>query len=172
MAVRRQLRRVGRHTVLAPPKGGRERVVPLPDVVSVALAEHLRRFGTVQSSAPWQDAKGEPVEVELLFRNRVDGPLTRTFYTHNAWLPALKAAGVERRRENEMHALRHHYASVLLDEGVSIRAVAEYLGHHDPGFTLRTYAHLMPEAEDRARAAVDSAHSRTESTRNAETGET
>jgi integrase len=57
-----------------------------------------------------------------------------------------------------MHALRHHYASVLLDGGVSIRAVSEYLGHHDPGFTLRTYAHLMPESEDRACDAIDAAH--------------
>lgn len=40
-------------------------------------------------------------------------------------------------RENGMHAPRHHYASMLLDGGVSIRALAEYLGHSDPGFTLR-----------------------------------
>lgn len=59
------------------------------------------------------------------------------------------------------NALRHHFASVLLEGGVSIRAVAEYLGHHDPGFTLRTYAHLMPESEDRARLAIDLAHDAT-----------
>ena len=51
-----------------------------------------------------------------------------------------------------MHALRHFYASVLLDAGESIRALAGYLGHTDPGFTLRTYTHLMPTSEDRARA--------------------
>jgi hypothetical protein len=32
-----------------------------------------------------------------------------------------------------------------------------YLGHADPGFTLRTYTHLMPAAEDRAWQAVDRA---------------
>lgn len=42
-------------------------------------------------------------------------------------------------------------------KGVSIRALADYLGHQDPGFTLRVYAHLMPEAEGRARAAMDAA---------------
>ena len=57
-----------------------------------------------------------------------------------------------------MHQLRHHYASVLLDGGVSIRAVSEHLGHADPGFTLRVYAHLMPDTEDCARAVVDAAH--------------
>jgi len=29
--------------------------------------------------------------------------------------------------------------------------VSEYLGHHDPGFTLCTYAHLMPESEEPGR---------------------
>jgi integrase len=56
-----------------------------------------------------------------------------------------------------MHALRHTYASVLLEGGVSIKALAEYLGHADPGFTLRTYTHLMPSSEDRTRTAVDRA---------------
>jgi integrase len=54
-----------------------------------------------------------------------------------------------------MHALRHYYASVLLDAGESIRVVADYLGHADPGFTLRTYTHLMPSSEARERQAVD-----------------
>jgi integrase len=39
--------------------------------------------------------------------------------------------------------------------GVDIRALSEYLGHHDPGYTLRTYVHLMPSADDRMRSAVD-----------------
>ncbi len=54
-----------------------------------------------------------------------------------------------------MHALRHFYASVQLEAGTSIRALANYLGHSDPGFTLRVYTHLMPSTEDRAREAID-----------------
>lgn len=165
--VSRQLRLVENQTVFAPPKGGREREVPLPNVVSVALAEHVRRYGTTKVELPWREPGGEAVSGELLFTNRDRGPLTRAYFTHNAWKPALTAAGLERNRENGMHALRHHYASVLLESGVSIRAVSEYLGHHDPGFTLRTYAHLMPESEDRARDAIDAAHAApAESTRN------
>jgi hypothetical protein len=78
----------------------------------------------------------------------------------HSWKRALRTAGVEPTRANGMHALRHYYASVLLDDGVSIRALAEYLGHADSGFTLRTYTHLMPTSEDRARQAVDAAFSR------------
>lgn len=40
-------------------------------------------------------------------------------------------------------------------KGVDIRALAEYLGHSDPGFTLRVYRHLMPSSEDKTRRAVD-----------------
>ncbi len=155
--VRQQLRLVGNQVVLAPPKGGREREVPLPDIVAVAVAEHVRRFNTAKAMLPWREPGGEERSVELLFTNRDGGALSRAYFTHNGWKPALEAAGLERNRENGMHALRHHYASVLLENGVSIRAVSEYLGHHDPGFTLRTYAHLMPESEDRARAAIDAA---------------
>jgi integrase len=56
-----------------------------------------------------------------------------------------------------MHALRHYAASSWLAGGVNIRAVAEYLGHSDPGFTLRVYAHLMPSAADAVRSAMDAA---------------
>ncbi|MGW5669463.1 tyrosine-type recombinase/integrase [Micromonospora sp. NPDC003776] len=61
-------------------------------------------------------------------------------------------------REHGFHALRHRYASVMLADGVDIRSLAEYLGHEDPGFTLRTYTHLMPSAADRARRAIDRAY--------------
>jgi integrase len=38
---------------------------------------------------------------------------------------------------------------------VDIRTVAEFLGHNDPGFTLRTYTHFIPDSADRARKAMD-----------------
>lgn len=61
-----------------------------------------------------------------------------------------------------MHALRHAYASVLLDAGENIKALSEYLGHSDPGFTLRTYTHLLPSSETRTRKAVDDAFTEAE----------
>jgi integrase len=85
------------------------------------------------------------------------GPINRGSFNNRIWKPAVAAAGLPTTRENGFHALRHHYASVLLEAGVSIRALAEYLGHEDPGFTLRVYTHLMPASEERARQAVDAA---------------
>ena len=45
------------------------------------------------------------------------------------------------------HALRHHYASVLLAAGESVVAVAERLGHENATLVLKTYGHLMPDSE-------------------------
>jgi len=150
--------------VFSPAKGGREREVPLPDWASVALAEHLRVRPAAEVTLPWSDPAGKAHTTALIFTNRDGRALTRAYYQHNAWTPALAAAQVERHRFNGFHALCHHYASVL-QRGVSIRAVAEYLGHHDPGFALWTYAHLIPEDEDRSRNAIDAAYAPADSAR-------
>ncbi len=54
-----------------------------------------------------------------------------------------------------MHALRQFYASTLLMQGVSIKELAEFLGHSAPGFTLRTYTNLVPSSYERVRLAID-----------------
>jgi integrase len=41
------------------------------------------------------------------------------------------------------HTFRHTCASMLFDAGKNVRQVADWLGHSDPAFTLRTYVHLM-----------------------------
>jgi integrase len=119
--------------VLAPPKGRKTREVPLSEVVSVAVAEHLRLY-------PYPPLDG------LVFTTRERGLTSRSYYNPHIWKPALRTAGVDPTRANGMHALRHFYASVQLEAGTSIRALAEYLGHTDPGFTLRVYTHLMPSS--------------------------
>jgi integrase len=58
-------------------------------------------------------------------------------------------------RKEGIHQLRHYYASVMLAGGVSIKELADYLGHSDPGFTLHVYAHMLPCSHDRARAVID-----------------
>ncbi len=42
------------------------------------------------------------------------------------------------------HDLRHTHASLLVAAGVPIKVVSERLGHAHPGFTMRTYQHLLP----------------------------
>jgi integrase len=99
--------------------------------------------------------------------DRIDGggAVRRTDFNTRVWKPALVTAGVileasagerhQAAREHGMHALRHFYASVLLDAGENVKALSTYLGLSDPGFTLRVYTHLMPSSDGRARKAVD-----------------
>ncbi|WP_055620929.1 site-specific integrase [Streptomyces sp. JHA19] len=163
----RQVKLVGAQMVFAPPKGAKLRDVPLPDVVSDALSAHITRRPPLEVTLPWKTPDGPPVTATLLFYSRERKALNRNYFNMYLWKPALVSAGVipERSagerfrpsREHGMHALRHYYASVLLDAGESVKALAEYLGHADPGFTLRTYTHLLPNSQDRARKAIDQA---------------
>lgn len=131
--------------VFAPPKGGKTRVVPLPHTV----AEYLKDLPTYMVTYPWEKADGKPVAVRLYLKEslRVLTPI---------WKKALKDAGLSYGpRENMFHKLRHTYASRLLKAGVDIRTLSVYLGHDDPGFTLRIYTHFLTGSGDDARQAID-----------------
>ncbi|MFI6610663.1 tyrosine-type recombinase/integrase [Streptomyces sp. NPDC050507] len=152
--------------VFAPPKGGKLRDVPLPEPVADALKAHMKLFPPVEITLPWMRAGGSPVTKRLIFTGPLGGHVWRTSLNEDHWKPALAKVGVIPKaksrehaaaREHGMHALRHFYASVLLDAGESIKAVSEYLGHSDPGLTLKMYAHLMPSSRDRARKALGAA---------------
>lgn len=56
------------------------------------------------------------------------------------------------------HAVRHHYASLLIKHGESVKTVSERLGHTNAAMTLNIYTHLWPDSEERTRAAVDKAY--------------
>lgn len=95
--------------------------------------------------------------VPLVLSSREGKALNRNYVNTHLWKPALAGCGRPYSRENGSHALRHWYASVLLDGGESIKALSEYLGPADAGSTLRTYRHLMPSSDERTRRAVDAA---------------
>lgn len=154
----RQVKYVRNQLVFAPPKYGTGRDVPLSDALAFVLSEHLRKFPPVVVELPWGDPdapKVRRVKVPLVFTSRERRALNRNYINQFIWKPALMEAGVAPVRSNGMHALRHFCASNWLEQGVSILAVAEYLGHRDEGFTLRTYTHLMPTAEEKTRLASD-----------------
>ncbi|MEU4576662.1 tyrosine-type recombinase/integrase [Nonomuraea sp. NPDC023979] len=167
--VRRQLKLLkGGPLVFAPPKGGKPRDVPLAESVKVALSEHMRRFEPVEATLPWVKEDGKPTKVRLFFSNTLGRQVHPGTFL-KVWHRALVDAGVvpklaagEKRdlvhREHGMHMLRHYFASVLLTEGESPKAVADWLGHSDGGvLLLRTYAHLMPKSEERMRMVIDGA---------------
>lgn len=83
--------------------------------------------------------------------HRSGRPIGRRSFS-DLWRAATRGAGLEGSR---FHDLRHHYASVLLSAGVSVKAVQANLGHASATVTLNVYGHFMPDDEDRTRAAVD-----------------
>ncbi|MER5358823.1 site-specific integrase [Streptomyces sp. NPDC002785] len=162
--VRQQVKKVRGSLVFAPPKRGKLRDVPLDPEVSVALTEHMKRFQPIGVTLPWVTPTGPKVTHRLVFTSSVGTALWSNGFNDERWKPALAAAGIipvpekgqrfAAAREHGMHALRHFYASVLLDAGENIKALSLYLGHSDPGFTLRVYTHLMPSSETRTRKAI------------------
>jgi integrase len=147
--------RASNRQVFALPKGRKTRTVPLPESVKDELAAHLTRYPAKRVSLPWETIDGDPVEVPLVLYTREHSALNRNYFNTFVWKRALRAAGIPDTRENGCHALRHFYASTPLNAGESIKALSEYLGHADAGFTLSTYTHLIPAIGERTRRAVD-----------------
>ncbi|WP_030416879.1 tyrosine-type recombinase/integrase [Streptomyces sp. NRRL S-1448] len=163
--VSNQVKVANGHLVFAPPKGGKERDVPLARRTAQNLRQHREEFPPVEVTLPWLRPDGPLVTKRLMFTQPGGGAIRRTDFNTRVWKPALVLANVipepkegerhQAAREEGMHALRHLYASLLLASGENIKVLSTYLGHSDPGFTLRVYTHLMPSSDGRARAAVD-----------------
>ena len=154
----RQVKRVNGRMWFSLPKGGKEREVPLAGHVALRLAAQIEAYPPVEVTLPWNEPgnlkkHGKPVTFPLLF-TKAGGSLNHSTFNTMAWRPARNAAGIG---DGGLHQLRHLFASALLAGGVDIKAVSEYLGHHDPAVTLRIYAHLMPSAEGRALRAIEAA---------------
>jgi integrase len=145
----RFLKREVRIETQVPPDGGdredpktplSKRTLPLPAFVADALAAHMAAFPPAADGSIFPTVRG--------------GPYTTTTYTM-IFRAAVARAGLP--KGTTSHDLRHHYASVLLAAGESVVAVAERLGHKNANLVIKTYGHLMPDSEERTRAALDNA---------------
>jgi integrase len=154
--VDRQLACVGNRQIFKLPKGRKTRGVPLSQGLLDVIEDYMDSHPPVTITLPWGKTTGDPVSVRLLITNDVGGVDTGSHFNKRYWVPAFIRAGITYiLGDDGMHALRHFYASTLLTRGVTIKELADYLGHSDPGFTLRTYTHLLPSSHEQARRAVD-----------------
>lgn len=167
--VRRQIKKLGTKHVYALPKSDLERDIPLPDWVAAAVRMHIAKYPPRPCTLPWEKLTGKPQTHRVLFRWSDGGHVRYRSYSEQVWKPAVSRVGIipgpdtDKRgrkryvttRKEGPHQLRHYYASVMLADGVSIKELAEFLGHHDAAFTLRVYTHLLPSSHDRARRAID-----------------
>ena len=110
-------------------KGNKERVVPLVRTVRAAIDAYLQRRGELR---PKDSA---------LFLNRRGGRLTARSVARQLETAALTAGA---RRHVHPHALRHSFATHLLDMGADLRGIQELLGHASLSTTQR-YTHVSAE---------------------------
>ncbi|HEY8124048.1 MAG TPA: tyrosine recombinase [Methylocystis sp.] len=131
-------------------KGGRERLAPLTDCARRALLSYRK---LLEETAP--DRAGS----SFLFPADSDsGHLTRQAFARD--LKALASAAGLPAADMHPHALRHAFASHLLQNGADLRVVQELLGHADIS-TTQIYTHVLDE---RMRAMVRDLHPLSETT--------
>jgi integrase len=102
-------------------------------------------------------ALGRPNSRALVFPDADGGYLRRQNWRQRVWVPALAAAAIPYFRPYD---LRHTCATLLIYEGRTVNEVAQHLGHADPGFTARTYAHVLDGASKRRRVGIEDAVAR------------
>ena len=53
-----------------------------------------------------------------------------------------------------LHDLRHTHATIALRAGIPTKVISERLGHENPAFTLKQYAHVIPGMQAEAASAI------------------
>ena len=139
-----QLQQNGREFSLVPVKSDESnRMVPMSDKLLGQIEIVLDQISDRELTKTWVD--------ELLFLSSNLTPL-RQNNIRRAFNTRLKAHGLPPMR---VHDLRHAWASVMVQEGVSIKAVQMMLGHSKSQLTLDTYAHLAPNTLHESMATID-----------------
>ena len=128
----------------APKTGYSVRSVPIPSQLVESLRAHFARQDRL-SSSPARQRDDRPV-----CTGRDGRPVSAYWLTH---LPArvAKEHGLRRIR---FHDLRHTYATLLLEAGVSLSAVSANLGHSSEAITAILYGHITPKSERDVRATL------------------
>jgi len=135
-----------RRTVTVLGKGAKVRRLPLGEPARDAVAEYLRRGRRADLHAVQPSAGADAMFLNARGRRMTPRDVRRVLDRHPL------ADG----RSLHPHALRHAYATHLLEGGADLRAVQELLGHADVG-TTQIYTHVTREL---MRAVYERTHPR------------
>jgi site-specific recombinase XerD len=135
-------------------KGGKDRFVPL----APAMVTQLRAWWNTHRHPQWLfpgptsgwRERAQPAAAAARAATHLSVSAVQ-----NTFRLARAATGLP--AEATVHTLRHCYATHLLEEGVSLRLISQYLGHASLETTL-IYTHLTPLNEARTRAALETLH--------------
>jgi integrase/recombinase XerD len=125
-------------------KGAKDRFVPLPTTTLAALREYwaTHRHRIWLFPATGRD-HGQAA--------RADGPMERSS-VQGALRRVVRDLGF--RKAISIHTLRHSYATDLLEAGVNLRLIQQYLGHSSLQTTM-VYLHLTAASHEQARARIE-----------------
>jgi integrase/recombinase XerD len=124
-------------------KGAKDRFVPLPSHSLRLLREYwvTHRNPLWLFPAPTKDPQGAPAD-RPLFRTSVQKAMRRV----------VEQLGL--RKAVSIHTLRHSYATHLLEAGVNLRLIQQYLGHSSLKTTM-VYLHLTTASQEQAVARIE-----------------
>jgi integrase/recombinase XerD len=123
-------------------KGRKDRYVPLPKR-TLGL---LRGYWRSHRNPVWLFPRAKAVEMAIASRPRAESGVQKAFRK------ALEESGVN--KAASVHTLRHSWATHLLEAGVNLRLIQEWLGHKSLT-TTAIYTHLTVKAEGQAAEVIN-----------------
>jgi site-specific recombinase XerD len=125
-------------------KGAKDRYVPLPQRTLQLLRQYwvTHRHPVLLFPAEGRDHIDLALATEPMSKSSVQ----------DAFHAALKESGNNKRAS--VHTLRHSWATHLLEAGVNLRLIQEWLGHSSPA-TTSVYTHLTLKAEQLGTQAIN-----------------
>jgi integrase/recombinase XerD len=125
-------------------KGARDRYVPLPARTLQMLRDYwsTHRHSHRLFPAIGRDQKAAATATHPMPKNSVQGALRRV----------VRQLGLTKRVS--IHTLRHSYATHLLEAGVNLRQIQQYLGHQSLK-TTTLYLHLTSQGQEHAVATLE-----------------
>lgn len=126
-------------------KGAKDRFVPLPESTLQCLRRH------------WVTHRHPRLLFPALGRGRnqaaqADTPMPKAS-VQGAFRQAKGEAGIQK-RDVSVHTLRHSYATHLLEAGVNLRVIQQYLGHAQLETTM-VYLHLTRKGQEDAYTRIN-----------------